>query len=206
MAVLGHPAAARPTQVRASACAGLAERHAEGPAGLMQLDNAETTFRRADMAVPSASRARSVSGGLGHAGLPDCGAVIGVAACGPPLRVGRIFAVLGLFALWGGGQTSAQALGVEVELVSITSPVHVGEPVTLLIHTVGAAYCGIDNRDRLGPGKWRGLMPQQADERGQVRWTWPVDGTRTPPGTWVIRVTCAVGGRQGALEASLVVR
>lgn len=113
---------------------------------------------------------------------------------------------LGLFALWGGAPTSALAQSVEVGLVSITSPVHIAEPVTLLIHTVGGAYCGIDNRAQLGPGKSPGLMPQRADERGQVRWTWPIDGARTPPGTWVIRVTCAVGGRQGALNASLVVR
>jgi len=32
----------------------------------------------------------------------------------------------------------------------------VGEPVTLVIHTVSAAYCGIDHRDRLGPRKLRG--------------------------------------------------
>jgi hypothetical protein len=119
---------------------------------------------------------------------------------------GWVFAGLGLFALWEGAPTSALAQSVEVGLVSITSPVHIGEPVALLIHTVGGAYCGIDNRAQLGPGKSPGLMPQRADERGQVRWTWPIDGTRTPPGTWVIRVTCAVGGRQGALNASLVVR
>jgi hypothetical protein len=101
---------------------------------------------------------------------------------------------------------SAQAQGVETRLVSITASAQVGELVTLVVHTVAGAYCGIDNRDQLGPSKSPGLMPQRADEQGQVRWTWPVDGTRTPPGQSLIRITCALGGQRGTLEAPLVVR
>ena len=103
----------------------------------------------------------------------------------------------------GAWPVPAQVQGVEMTLVSITSPVQVGELVTLVVQTRARAYCGIDNRDQLGPSKLHGLLPQRADERGQVRWTWLVDGTRTPPGQLVMRITCAIDGQQGALEASL---
>ncbi len=101
---------------------------------------------------------------------------------------------------------TAQGQGVEMSLVSITSPVQTGDVVTLAIQTSAGAYCGIDNRDQLGPSKSPGLMPQRADEHGQVHWSWSVDRTRTTAGRVMIRLTCAVGARQGALEAPLEVR
>ena len=119
---------------------------------------------------------------------------------------GVFAAGVGLVVLSGAVPISTQVRGAEMTLVSITSPVQVGELATLVVQTRARAFCGIDNRDRLGPSKLHGLLPQRADQRGQVRWTWPVDGTRTPPGRWVIRITCAVDGQQGTLEASLVVR
>ena len=118
----------------------------------------------------------------------------------------RVVAWPAMFALWGGVLILAQGPSVEMTLVSITSPVQIGELATLVIHTVAGAYCGIDNRQQLGPSKSPGLRPQRADEQGRIRWTWPVDETRTPPGRSVIRITCAVGSQQGKLEAFLVVR
>jgi hypothetical protein len=73
---------------------------------------------------------------------------------------------MGTFALWGGAPISAQAQGVEVRFVSISSPVRTGQPATRVVQTLGGAHCGIDKRNQLGPSKWPGLMPQRADERG----------------------------------------
>ena len=75
-----------------------------------------------------------------------------------------------MFALWGGVLILAQGPSVEMTLVSITSPVQIGELATLVIHTVAGAYCGIDNRQQLGPSKSPGLRPQRADEQGQIHW------------------------------------
>jgi len=95
--------------------------------------------------------------------------------------------------------------GLEVKLVSVTSPVSPGDDATITVQTAPGATCLITVRYKSGPSKARGLSPKAADSQGRLSWTWRV-GSRTSQGTWPITVTCNSGGQQATLQASFVVR
>ena len=88
---------------------------------------------------------------------------------------------MGLIARWGGALISAQVHGgseARVDHLSRADGVagHAGRADT--------GWGALSDRKLAGPSTSVGPMPH---ERGQVGWTWPVDGTRTPPGRSVIR-------------------
>jgi hypothetical protein len=94
---------------------------------------------------------------------------------------------------------------MEVRLSSLTSPVHTGKDVRILVKTAANANCQITVTNQSGPIKAPGLFPKSADRKGQVRWTWRVPSNSTP-GVWPITVTCAAGKQQGTLKSLLVVQ
>ena len=91
-----------------------------------------------------------------------------------------------------------------VELVSLTSPVNLGKPATIVVQTLGGASCRITVSYKGGPSRARTLVPKRADAQGRVVWKWVVD-SKTVPGRWPIVVTCSARGREGTLAASFVV-
>ena len=103
----------------------------------------------------------------------------------------------------GPSTTTSQQL--QIQLISVTSPVRPGDDATIIVRTTPSAVCLITVRYKSGPSRAQGLVSKSADSGGRAAWTWRV-GTRTTPGRWPITVTCSSGRRQGSLQISFVVR
>ena len=101
--------------------------------------------------------------------------------------------------------SAAGAMDVAVELVSLTTPVAPFTDATLTAKTVPGAACTIVVLYKSGPSRARGLVPQDANSRGQVSWTWRV-GSNTTPGRWPVIVRCSVRDDVGELRTLLEVR
>ena len=101
--------------------------------------------------------------------------------------------------------TASGAMDVAVELVSLTTPVAPFTDATLTAKTVPGAACTIVVLYKSGPSRARGLVPQDANSRGQVSWTWRV-GSNTTPGRWPVIVRCSVRDDVGELRTLLEVR
>ncbi len=82
---------------------------------------------------------------------------------------------------------------VDLEIVSVTTPVPAGSNATLVVRTEAGAYCTITVIYKSGPSEAAGLSDKSADGSGKVSWSWKV-GARTTPGTWEIVVTARVNG------------
>ena len=97
--------------------------------------------------------------------------------------------------------TACAQPALSVKLVSVTSPIRHGADATIVVATAPKAACTITVIYKSGPSRAQGLIPETADARGRVAWTWRV-GTRTTPGTWPIVVNCSSGARSGKLQTS----
>ena len=97
------------------------------------------------------------------------------------------------------------AIEVPVELVRLTSPVAPYTDATIGVKTLPGAACTIVVLYKSGPSRARGLVPQDANSRGVVSWTWRV-GSNTTPGRWPVIVRCSVRADVGELRTLLEVR
>ncbi len=105
-----------------------------------------------------------------------------------------------------GSQTASHPLGQELflDLVSVTSPVGTGEEATVAVKTLPGAECTIRVRYQSGWSTAAGLYSKQADEHGEISWTWYV-GPETTPGTWLIYVTAKLGEQIARMETHFAV-
>ena len=95
--------------------------------------------------------------------------------------------------------------GLEVKVVSLTSPVSPGSQATLTVQTDQKATCTPAVQYKSGKSGAQGLSKKTANAQGQVSWTWKV-GSSTAPGTWPVSVRCTSKGKEGTAEASLEVK
>jgi len=93
---------------------------------------------------------------------------------------------------------------VSLEIVSVTSPVNPGNYATLEARATPEAQCSITVYYKSGPSTAQGLYPKQADNNGDVSWTWKV-GSRTTPGSWRIVVTATYEGQTVSQETYFTV-
>ena len=91
-----------------------------------------------------------------------------------------------------------------IELVSVTSPVRQGKDVTVEINTLPGAECSIKVQYKTGWSTAAGLYSKEADESGNVFWTWNI-APRTSSGTWVIYVTGNLNDENASLETHIAV-
>lgn len=105
-------------------------------------------------------------------------------------------------------QISATALADElnVKLVSITSPVHPGGVVTLVIQTQPGAPCVGQRQGHYGNEFSIKLPSQTAGADGLVQWKWSVRIGNRPIGLRGVHVSCAIGDRQESLDTSFNVQ
>ena len=82
---------------------------------------------------------------------------------------------------------------VPTRILSVTSPVARGSDATLQAQSSPNVTCSITVTYKSGPSHASGLAAATTDGAGLVSWTWLV-GSRTTPGTWPIRVSCAAAG------------
>ena len=112
------------------------------------------------------------------------------------------------FRIWEelSGVVPSHPMGQElfVELVSLTSPVRAGEDANLAVKTLPGAECSIRVRYQSGWSTAAGLYSKQADEEGNVSWTWVVE-THTAPGTWLIYIITTLDSETAKLEIPLTV-
>jgi hypothetical protein len=115
--------------------------------------------------------------------------------------VGGSLLILVLF--FAGSAAWAGALPLSV--VSLSSPVQPFTDATLGARTAPGATCDITVIYQSGPSVAKGLVPKQADSRGDIAWRWRV-GSNTTPGTWPIIVACSKGQDRSELKTSFEVR
>ncbi len=98
-----------------------------------------------------------------------------------------------------------QADELELQIVSVTSPVSPGSNATLVAQTTPGAQCNITVHYKSGASKASGLYSKTADNSGKVSWTWKV-GTRTTPGSWQIVVKVSNDGQTVSQSTDFIVR
>ena len=97
------------------------------------------------------------------------------------------------------------AADLPVSVISLSSPVAPFDDATIQVQTRPGANCHITVLYKSGPSRARGLIPQSADSKGRIAWTWRV-GSNTTPGRWPIVITCEKDGERGELRTSFEVR
>lgn len=108
-------------------------------------------------------------------------------------------AVLITLGLLGSMSTAAVAEeGLEVKLVSITSPVHPGNKVILVVQTEPAAACEGQRQGHFGQKIL--LVSRTAGDDGLVSWNWQTLAGSHPVGNREVIVTCTTGNRKGSLK------
>jgi micrococcal nuclease len=100
---------------------------------------------------------------------------------------------------------SVWAGSLPLSIVSLTSPVAPFTDATIQARTAPGANCGITVIYKSGPSVAKGLVPKQADAKGDVAWRWRV-GSNTTPGRWPIIVACSKGQDSGRIETTFEVR
>jgi hypothetical protein len=101
--------------------------------------------------------------------------------------------------------TTTVAAGLELTIVSVTSPVSAGSSATVKAKTAPGAYCSIEVEYKTGSSTAKGLEPKKADAAGNVSWTWKV-GSKTTAGEWPIRVTASLDGQSVLMGTTFVVK
>lgn len=97
------------------------------------------------------------------------------------------------------------ASGLEMEILSVTSPVARNETATLSARTVPGAQCTIAVYYSSGASKAAGLEPQTSGESGAVSWSWKVGGN-TNDGSYRIAVTATKDGATVRKETTFAVQ
>jgi hypothetical protein len=89
-----------------------------------------------------------------------------------------------------------------VALQAMTTPVQLGAVFYLSAETnagsLCTAYIDYPGTDGTDPN----LSNQEANEYGNVTWTWTVPA-KAPPGTWPLTVTCYYHGRSGVVDYNI---
>jgi hypothetical protein len=101
--------------------------------------------------------------------------------------------------------TTETSAGVFLEIASITSPVAKGDNASLTAKTAPGILCQITVYYKSGPSKAKGLDPKNADENGNVTWTWKV-GSATSSGNWRIVVKANIDGKEVSKEVYFTVQ
>jgi len=94
---------------------------------------------------------------------------------------------------------------LQVSIVSITSQVTVGQPITLVVQTEPKASCEVALHWRVqkgGPGTTANLRQRVANAEGKAEWTWNAPKTANMNAN--ILVTCKLGDKSG--QASTLVK
>jgi hypothetical protein len=100
--------------------------------------------------------------------------------------------------------TTAYPAGLNVKLVSITSPVPPGGTVSLVIATEPRAYCSGHRQAHYG-NEVR-LTSLVAESDGRAQWSWSILSGSHPVGIRSVHVTCVQGNRNGSLATVFDVR
>jgi micrococcal nuclease len=101
--------------------------------------------------------------------------------------------------------SAAWAGPLPLSVVSLSSPVQPFTDATIQARTAPGAHCEITVTYQSGPSVAKGLVPKQADSRGDIAWRWRV-GSDTTPGTWPIIVACSKGQDRAQVETAFEVR
>ncbi len=79
----------------------------------------------------------------------------------------------------------------EVSILSVTSPVHLGETVTLTARSTPGVTCSIEYVHPSGKTSTEPqLTPKAVGSDGTVSWSWPISPGTKPVGTGTVTVTC----------------
>ncbi len=79
----------------------------------------------------------------------------------------------------------------EVSILSVTSPVHLGETVTLTARSTPGMTCSIEYIHPSGKTSTEPqLTPTAVGSDGTVSWSWPISPGTRPLGTGTVTVTC----------------
>ena len=97
------------------------------------------------------------------------------------------------------------AVDLEIDVVSLTSPIAAGGTARLKIKTAPNAACTITVYYKSGASQAQGLGQQTADNNGYVTWSWKV-GARTTAGIWRIVVTAQANGKTVNKQISFEVK
>lgn len=92
-----------------------------------------------------------------------------------------------------------------LDLVSVTSPVLKGDNASLTAQTAAGVQCQITVYYKSGASKAKGLEPKNADDSGNVTWTWKV-GSATTSGNWRIVVAASKDGQEISKEVYFTVQ
>lgn len=95
--------------------------------------------------------------------------------------------------LWSLAEASAP------EILSVTTPVYLGETVTLVAKSTPGVECSITVTFKSGPSRAAGLEPKVTGTDGKVSWSWKVSAN-TIPGTWPVTIECGGEKTEGELE------
>ena len=101
--------------------------------------------------------------------------------------------------------TAASQSGLDIHVISLTSPILHGKSAALTIQTAPGASCQITVSYKSGPSKAKDLDTKTADSSGQCSWTWTV-GASTTPGTWSISVSANLNGQSKSQSIPFVVQ
>jgi hypothetical protein len=100
--------------------------------------------------------------------------------------------------------TSAYPAGLQVKLVSITSPVQPGGTVTLVIATEPGAACTGHRQDHFF--NERRLRPPIVGSDGRMQWSWQVLSGKHPGGVRAVHVTCTKNNQAASISTAFDVR
>ena len=95
--------------------------------------------------------------------------------------------------------------GIFLEVVSLTSPVTKDNYASLTALTYPDASCQITVYYKSGASKAKGLEAKNADDSGNVSWTWKV-GSATTSGNWRIVVKASKEGQEVTKEVYFTVQ
>ena len=87
------------------------------------------------------------------------------------------------------GASSSPTSGVSI--LSVNSPVHLGETVTLTARSTPGVTCSIEYVHPSGKASTEPqLIPNVVGSDGTVSWSWPISPGTRPLGTGTVTVTC----------------
>lgn len=92
-----------------------------------------------------------------------------------------------------------------LDIVSVTSPITKGDNASLTAQTLAGAQCQITVYYKSRTSSAKGLEPKNADDSGNVSWTWKV-GSATTSGNWRIVVTANKEGQEVTKEVYFTVQ
>lgn len=94
---------------------------------------------------------------------------------------------------------------LSVKLISVNSPVHPGDDLTINVQTAPKSQCEIIVKNKSGKSTAKGLEPKEANNTGKVSWTWKV-AKNVKPGTINVTCNCTWGEKKGSLDTTVDVQ